>query len=245
MKTKKTSHNVIQLEKISKVYNPDGGSDARVDALREIDLSIEEGDFTAIMGASGSGKSTLMNIVGCLDRPTTGIYKLDGTIVNDLDRDSLSAIRNQKIGFVFQGFNLLSRTSALENVELPLVYDRGTTKRKDRLEKARHALDRVGLANRMNHHPNQLSGGQQQRVAIARALVTNPSLILADEPTGNLDSKTSIEILHLFQKLNDSGITIVLVTHEHDIAGYTRRVVEFKDGSIIKNHKTTQIRIKG
>ncbi|WP_456424637.1 ABC transporter ATP-binding protein [Rhodocaloribacter sp.] len=207
----------------------------RVHALRGIDLSIERGEMLAIMGASGSGKSTLMNIIGCLDYPTAGTYDLDGIRVEGLTRNQLADIRNRKIGFVFQGFNLLARTSALENVELPLLYDRSGRKLRTK-EMARAALERVGLGDRLDHEPSELSGGQQQRVAIARALVGNPSILLADEPTGNLDSRTSVEVLALFQELNEQGITILLVTHEHDIAQYTKRIVELRDGLVIRDH---------
>jgi putative ABC transport system ATP-binding protein len=202
-----------------------------IHALRGVNLTVEVGDFVAIMGASGSGKSTLMNLLGCLDEPTSGEYVLDGELVNDLSLDDRARIRNQKIGFVFQGFNLLARTSAIENVELPLTYN-PQTRNSDLRTLAIEALHTVGLGDRMEHEPSQLSGGQQQRVAIARALVNKPSLILADEPTGNLDSVTSIDVMGLFQQLNDQGITIVLVTHEHDIARYTKRIVEVKDGLI-------------
>jgi putative ABC transport system ATP-binding protein len=187
------------------------------------------------MGASGSGKSTLMNIIGCLDRPTQGRYMLDGTDVSELGRDELADIRNQKIGFIFQGFNLLSRTSALENVELPMLYLHHSVSSHEQQERAQHALEMVGLADRADHHPNQLSGGQQQRVAVARALVNRPALLLADEPTGNLDSQTSIEIMGVFQKLNDQGITIVMVTHELDIARYTKRNLIMRDGLIVSD----------
>jgi putative ABC transport system ATP-binding protein len=205
-----------------------------VHALRQIDLEIAQGEMIAIMGASGSGKSTLMNIVGCLDVPTAGRYWLDGALVNSLGRDQLADLRNAKLGFVFQGFNLLARTSALENVELPLLYGR-TDRREDTRDVAVQALTRVGLAARLNHVPSELSGGQQQRVAIARALVTAPALVLADEPTGNLDSRTSIEIMALLQALNDEGITILLVTHEHDIAEYAKRMIEVRDGEILRD----------
>ncbi len=207
-----------------------------VKALRDINLVVNEGDFVAIMGASGSGKSTLMNLLGCLDQPTSGEYYLDGKSISAMQKDEYAKIRNEKIGFVFQGFNLLSRTSALENVELPLLYD-SSERIPDIQNAAIEALRRVGLADRLEHEPNQLSGGQQQRVAIARALVNNPSLILADEPTGNLDSKTSIEIMVLFQQLNDKGITVILVTHEPDIALYAKRIVEMRDGLVLRDER--------
>jgi putative ABC transport system ATP-binding protein len=219
---------VIETRQITKTYAT--GSNA-VHALRGIDLTVHRGEFIAVMGTSGSGKSTLMNLLGCLDTPTSGSYLLDDVHVETLDKNELAAIRNQKIGFVFQGFNLLARTSALENVQLPLLYDRSGKKR-DTQALAIAALTSVGLAERMNHEPSELSGGQQQRVAIARALVTEPAIILADEPTGNLDTHTSIEVMALFQALNDQGITIVLVTHEHDVAVYAKRIVEVRDGSI-------------
>ena len=223
--------NIIKIVNLSKTYKV---GEVEVHALSSIDLSIDEGEFVAIMGSSGSGKSTLMNLIGCLDEPTAGEYFLDGVNTSSLDKNDYAKIRNQKIGFVFQGFNLLARTSALENVELPLMYDR-YQRIKNPAKKAIEVLERVGLGDRIHHEPNQLSGGQQQRVAIARALVNEPSLILADEPTGNLDSKMSVEVFALFQKLNDEGITIVLVTHERDFAKFAKRIVELKDGKIIKD----------
>jgi putative ABC transport system ATP-binding protein len=229
-------HPVIQLEDIHKIYDT---GEVEVHAVRGVSLSVQPGEFIAVMGASGSGKSTLMNIVGALDRPTRGRYWLDGQDVSVLDRDELADIRNAKIGFVFQGFNLLSRTSALENVELPMLYARGRG-RADIKDKAVRALELVGLGDRQDHTPSRLSGGQQQRVAIARALVNHPALILADEPTGNLDSRTSIEIMGVFQKLNDDGITVVMVTHELDIARYTRRNVVMRDGEIVSDEPVKQ-----
>jgi putative ABC transport system ATP-binding protein len=222
---------VIQTQGVTKVYAMGA---AEVTALRGIDLTVSRGEFVAVMGASGSGKSTLMNILGCLDVPTGGTYDLDGERVNGLDRNQLADIRNRKIGFVFQGFNLLARTSAVENAELPLLYDR-SGRWADSRQLATAALERVGLGDRLHHMPNELSGGQQQRVAIARALVTQPALLLADEPTGNLDTRTSVEVLALFQQLNDQGITIVLVTHELDISRYARRIVELRDGRVIRD----------
>lgn len=224
---------VIQLDHVHKTYKM---GDVEVHALRGISLTINEGEFVAIMGASGSGKSTTMNIIGCLDRPTRGTYVLDGNDVSEMSKDERADIRCQKLGFVFQGFNLLSRTSALENVELPMLYLGVDTAERDR--RALEALAAVGLAGREQNHPNQLSGGQQQRVAVARALVNNPALILADEPTGNLDSRTSVEVMEIFQRLNrERGITLVLVTHESDIAQYATRVVVFKDGKIKKDYQ--------
>ena len=223
---------VIQLDHIHKVYTM---GDVEVHALRGVSLTINEGEFVAIMGASGSGKSTMMNIIGCLDRPTRGTYILDGEDVSQMSKDERADIRCQKIGFVFQGFNLLSRTSALENVELPMLY-LGVDSAQ-RHQRAMEALAAVGLSGREQNHPNQLSGGQQQRVAVARSLVNNPALILADEPTGNLDSRTSVEVMEIFQRLNrERGITLVLVTHEPDIAEYADRVIVFKDGKIKSDH---------
>ena len=218
---------IIELTDLTKRYQM---GDNTVHALRGVSLDIDAGDFVAIMGASGSGKSTLMNIIGCLDRPTSGRYLLAGREVSRLDGDQLAEIRNHLIGFVFQSFNLLRRTSALDNVELPLIYADVTAR--ERLRRARAALDRVGLGERLDHHPSQLSGGQQQRVAIARAIVSEPEVIVADEPTGNLDSRTSIEIIALFQELGRSGITVILVTHEQDIAEHASRVVVVKDGRV-------------
>ncbi len=206
----------------------------KVHALRGVDLTVQKGEMIAIIGASGSGKSTLMNIIGCLDYPTEGTYFLDGVQVEHMSRNRLADIRNQKIGFVFQGFNLLARTTALENVELPLLYDRTGAKLNVRAM-AQEALERVGLGDRLDHEPNELSGGQQQRVAIARALVSSPAILLADEPTGNLDSRTSIEVLALFQELNAQGITILLVTHERDISQCAHRIIELRDGRIIRD----------
>jgi putative ABC transport system ATP-binding protein len=212
--------------------------DISVHALRGINLTIEPGDFVAIMGSSGSGKSTLMNLVGCLDTPTSGEYVLDGERVESLSKNQRATIRNRKIGFVFQGFNLLSRTTALENVELPLFYDRQNHVRNHR-QAAVEALNRVGLADRLEHTPNQLSGGQQQRVAIARALVNRPAIVLADEPTGNLDSRTSVEIMSVFQELNAEGVTVILVTHEADVANYAKRIVGLRDGRIVRDVAVT------
>jgi len=223
---------VIQLEDIHKTYHT---GEVDVHAVRGVSLEISRGEFVALMGASGSGKSTMMNIVGCLDRPSQGKYLLDGIDVSQLSRDDLADIRNQKIGFVFQGFNLLARTSALENVELPMLYTRQRVAGPTQRERALQVLKVVGLGDRADHTPNQLSGGQQQRVAIARGLANDPSLLLADEPTGNLDSRTSVEIMGVFQKLNDQGITIVMVTHEMDVARYTRRMVVMRDGKVVSD----------
>jgi putative ABC transport system ATP-binding protein len=233
-----TTNPVIQLSGVTKVY---AMGENRVFALRGVDLTVTAGEMIAVMGSSGSGKSTLMNILGCLDVPTAGSYVLDGTRVDGLSKNQLADLRNQKLGFVFQGFNLLARTSAVDNVELPLLYDR-TRRRRDTRELAARALERVGLGGRLDHQPSELSGGQQQRVAIARALVTEPRLLLADEPTGNLDTRTSIEVMALFQELNDQGITVLLVTHEPDVARYARRIVEVRDGRIIRDHPVTDRR---
>jgi len=220
---------VIEMRGITKDYCV---GDVIVRALRGIDLTVERGEFVAIMGASGSGKSTLLNVLGCLDEPTSGEYHLDGVSVRGLSRDEYAHIRNQRIGFVFQTYNLLARTSAVENVELPLFYDH-SGRVEDSRGAALAALERVGLSDRREHEPSQLSGGQQQRVAIARALVNQPAMILADEPTGNLDSRTSVEVMALFQELNAQGNTILIVTHEHDIARYAKRVVVMRDGHIV------------
>src|SRR3989441_5812247 len=220
----------IKLQEVHKTYHT---GEVDVHAVRGVSLEIVQGEFVALMGASGSGKSTMMNIIGCLDRPTQGKYALDGVDVSQLNRDELADIRNQKIGFVFQGFNLLARTSALENVELPMLYMRQRLTGASQRERALKALETVGLGDRADHTSSQLSGGQQQRVAIARALANRPALLLADEPTGNLDSQTSVEIMGVFQKLNEQGITIVMVTHELDIAHYTKRMVVMRDGKMV------------
>jgi putative ABC transport system ATP-binding protein len=225
---------LLSLRNVTKVYHM---GDVDVHALRGVSLTVEEGEFIAIMGSSGSGKSTLMNIIGCLDRPTSGDYVLAGEVVSTLDRTALAKKRNRMLGFVFQSFNLLSRTSAIENVELPLLYSGMHTK--ERHERARAALKLVGLGDRMGHHPNQMSGGQQQRVAIARALVASPKVVLADEPTGNLDSATSAEVMAILQQLSTTGITIVLVTHEPDVALYAARVVVMKDGHVVSDQRQT------
>ena len=223
---------VIQLEAIDKVYQT---GEVAVHAVRGVSLQVLPGEFVAVMGASGSGKSTLMNVIGCLDRPTAGHYRLDGEEVGTLTKSELSRVRNQRLGFVFQGFNLLSRTSALENVELPLLYSPHGHGRRELRRRSLAALERVGLAERAEHHPSQLSGGQQQRVAIARALVNEPALLLADEPTGNLDTRTSLEIMAIFQELNRKGMTILMVTHEPDIAQYCLRQIVMRDGRIISD----------
>jgi len=219
----------VRLEEIRKTYRT---GEVDVHAVRGVSLEIGQGEFVALMGSSGSGKSTLMNILGCLDRPTAGRYFLDGEDVSSLSRDELADVRNQKLGFVFQNFNLLSRTSALENVELPLLYSNEALTNLELREKAAQVLAAVGLEGRGDHTPSQLSGGQQQRVAIARALINDPEVLLADEPTGNLDSRTSVEVMEIFQKLNEKGITIVMVTHEADIAAYARRNIVMKDGLV-------------
>jgi putative ABC transport system ATP-binding protein len=218
---------VIQVRDVHKIYQL---GETRVHALRGVSLEVRRGEFAAIMGSSGSGKSTFMNILGCLDKPTSGSYLLEGTDVSQLEKKQLAAIRNRKIGFVFQGFNLLARTTALENTELPTLYAR--VNKSERQRRALEALRMVGLGDRTDHFPSQLSGGQQQRVAIARALVNQPSILLADEPTGNLDSRTSVELMEIFQGLNDRGLTIILVTHEHDIAQFARRNIIFRDGKV-------------
>ncbi len=227
---------LIEIANLHKTYD---SGDVQVHALRGVSMNIDTGESVAIMGSSGSGKSTLMNILGCLDRPTRGTYRMAGEEVGALDRNRLAEIRNRTLGFVFQSFNLLSRTSALENVELPLVYA-GVSGR-ERRRRATAALQRVGLGDRLDHHPNQLSGGQQQRVAIARALVGEPKIILADEPTGNLDSRTSVEIMALFQELVASGLTLILVTHEQDIAAHAARVIEMRDGQITADATQTPV----
>ncbi len=224
---------VVQIKDIHKIYE---SGEVPVHAVRGVTLDIHRGEFVALMGASGSGKSTLMNMLGCLDRPTRGTYLLDGIDIDELDRNELADLRNQKLGFVFQGFNLLSRTTALENVELPMLYGRHRKLSMEQIrERALHCLDIVGLSQRADHFPNQLSGGQQQRVAIARGLVNQPQVLLADEPTGNLDSKTSVEVMGVFQKLNDQGISIVMVTHELDIAHYCRRNLILRDGVVVRD----------
>ncbi|PAW66643.1 MAG: macrolide ABC transporter ATP-binding protein [Opitutia bacterium Tous-C1TDCM] len=224
---------VVQIKDIHKIYE---SGEVPVHAVRGVSLDIQRGEFVALMGASGSGKSTLMNMLGCLDRPTKGTYLLDGIDIDKLDRNELADLRNQKLGFVFQGFNLLSRTTALENVELPMLYGRHRKVSTAEIrERAMHCLDIVGLSQRFDHFPNQLSGGQQQRVAIARGLVNSPQVLLADEPTGNLDSKTSVEVMGVFQKLNEQGITIVMVTHELDIAHYCKRNLILRDGVVVRD----------
>ena len=233
---------VIAVSDLTKVYQM---GDVEVRALRGVSLSITAGDFVTVIGPSGSGKSTFMHILGCLDRPTSGQYILDNQDVSTLSRDELAEVRNQRIGFVFQGFNLLARTSALDNVELPLLYRSGI-RANERHQRARQMLETVGLGDRMDHHPNQLSGGQQQRVAIARSLINQPSIVLADEPTGNLDSRTSIEIMDIFQRLNrESGITVILITHEHEIAEYGNRIIRFRDGKVVSDRLNSNQRNAG
>jgi putative ABC transport system ATP-binding protein len=229
--TKTNRQPVIEARELLKVYQMGRNE---VQALRAVSLTVQAGEMVAIIGASGSGKSTLMNILGCLDRPTSGSYLLDGVHVESLKKNELAAIRNQKIGFVFQGFNLLARTSALANVELPMLYDR-TRRYPSPRKLAREALERVGLGDRVDHDPSELSGGQQQRVAVARALVTSPSLLLADEPTGNLDTRTSMDVMALFQEINADGVTVIVVTHEPDIARCARRIIEMRDGRIVRD----------
>ena len=232
---------VISVRNLVKTYVV---GEVEVNALRGVNLEVRRGEFLAVTGPSGSGKSTFMHIVGCLDRPTAGQYFLDGQDVSRMSKDALAAVRNTKIGFVFQGFNLLSRTTALDNVELPLLYGGHPLKTAERRRRAKEMLALVGLGNRIDHHPNQLSGGQQQRVAIARALINEPSILLADEPTGNLDSKTSIEVMDIFQRLNqERGITVVLITHEHDIAEYGTRVVSFRDGVVVADRAVARRRL--
>jgi putative ABC transport system ATP-binding protein len=232
---------VISVKNLVKTYIV---GEVEVKALRGVNLDVPRGEFLAVTGPSGSGKSTFMHIVGCLDRPTTGQYLLDGQDVSRMSKDALAAVRNKKIGFVFQGFNLLSRTSALDNVELPLLYGGSGLKTAERHKRATEMLALVGLGNRTDHHPNQLSGGQQQRVAIARALINNPSILLADEPTGNLDTRTSIEVMGIFQRLNqERGITVVLITHEMDIAEYGTRTVTFRDGQVVADKVVTRRRL--
>ncbi len=223
---------VVKIEEIHKIYD---SGEIPVHAVRGVSLEIHRGEFVALMGASGSGKSTLMNLLGCLDRPTRGRYLLDGVDVSQLDRNERADIRNQKIGFVFQGFNLLARTTALENTELPMMYGLRRHSSREMRQRALHSLEIVGLSDRADHFPNQLSGGQQQRVAIARALANDPELLLADEPTGNLDSKTSVEVMGVFQQLNEQGITIVMVTHELDIARYCKRNLILRDGRLVRD----------
>jgi len=232
---------VISVTNLVKTYVV---GEVEVKALRGVTLEVQKGEFLSVTGPSGSGKSTLMHILGCLDRPTSGQYILDGQDVSRMSKDQLAEVRNKKIGFVFQGFNLLSRTSALDNVELPLLYRGGKTKTSERHKMALEALRAVGLGERADHHPNQLSGGQQQRVAIARALITNPSILLADEPTGNLDTRTSIEVMGIFQRLSvERGITVLVITHEHDIAEYGTRIVACRDGQIVSDHPVKERRV--
>ena len=231
----------IAVQKLTKVYDL---GEVKVRALRGVTVDVQSGEFVAVIGPSGSGKSTFMHILGCLDRPTRGRYLLDGHDVSKLSRNALADVRNKKIGFVFQGFNLLTRTTAIDNVELPLLYTGSGLRGKERRRRAHAALEAVGLADRASHHPNQLSGGQQQRVAIARALITRPSIVLADEPTGNLDTRTSIEVMDIFQRLNiDQGITVLLITHERDIAEYGTRIISFRDGRIVSDEPNAVRRV--
>jgi putative ABC transport system ATP-binding protein len=231
---------IIQLRDLTKTYHT---GEVELKAVCEVSLEIQRGDFVAVMGASGSGKSTLMNMLGCLDHPTSGSYLLDGAAVAGLNRRQLARLRNKKLGFIFQSFNLLARTSALENVELPMFYSKPLIALRATRQRATQALENVGLGDRRHHHPNQLSGGQQQRIAIARALVNSPELLLADEPTGNLDTRTSIEIMGIFQKLNDAGITILMVTHELDIAAYCKRIIVMRDGQLISDTRNENRRL--
>ena len=233
----------IAVHDLTKVYDL---GEVKVRALRGVTLEIETGEFVAVIGPSGSGKSTFMHILGCLDRPTSGRYVLDGQDVSTLSKNTLATVRSQKVGFVFQGFNLLPRTNALDNVELPLLYNGNGLRARDRHRRAREALDGVGLSDRAHHHPSQLSGGQQQRVAIARALINQPAILLADEPTGNLDSRTSIEVMDIFQRLNtERGITVLLITHEQDIAEYGTRIIAFRDGRIVSDQPNPIRRVAG
>jgi putative ABC transport system ATP-binding protein len=230
---------LVDMQKIVKIY---ASGDVEVRALDAIDLTVHAGEFVAVIGPSGSGKSTLMNILGCLDRPTSGTYRLDGVDVSEMSANQRAEIRNSRLGFVYQNFNLLSRTTALENVELPLIYGQAPLSSRQRRELAREIIHRVGLDGREKHTPAQLSGGQQQRVAIARALITDPPVILADEPTGNLDTRTSREVMEIFERLNDEGKTVIIITHEHDIAAYAKRVVAFRDGKIVQDAPITERR---
>jgi putative ABC transport system ATP-binding protein len=230
---------LVDMQKIIKIY---ASGDVEVRALDAIDLTVHAGEFVAVIGPSGPGKSTLMNILGCLDRPTSGTYRLDGVDVSEMSANQRAEIRNSRLGFVYQNFNLLSRTTALENVELPLIYGQAPLSSRQRRELAREIIHRVGLDGREKHTPAQLSGGQQQRVAIARALITDPPVILADEPTSNLDTRTSQEVMEIFERLNDEGKTVIIITHEHDIAAYAKRVVAFRDGKIVQDAPITERR---
>ncbi|MDD3570998.1 MAG: ABC transporter ATP-binding protein [Lachnospiraceae bacterium] len=226
---------IIKISELNKIY---ATGEVQVHALKNINISIEEGEYVAIMGKSGSGKSTLMNILGCLDKPSSGIYELDGINIADQSERQLSYVRNKKIGFVFQSFNLIPRTSAMKNVELPMIY--GKMNAKERRQRAKELLEKVDLGDRLEHMPNEISGGQKQRIAIARALANKPAILLADEPTGNLDSKSSVEIMNLFTELNNEGVTVIVVTHEDDIAEFTKRVITFKDGCVIEDRRVVK-----